>query len=140
MTTRDKVDAFLAEPRNVMVAGVRKDGRPHVTPNWFYWDGERFFVSTTRNRVKYAMFRRDPRAELVVDDSTGFRTVLVEATVEIREDLAAELPRFRAIRAKHGVRVPSDDEHLEGLTKEGRVLLAITPVKSVESWTTWGLD
>ena len=40
MTTRDKVEAFLAEPRNVMVAGARKDGRPHVTPNWFYWDGE----------------------------------------------------------------------------------------------------
>ncbi len=140
MTTRDKVDAFLAEPRNVMVAGVRKDGRPHVTPNWFYWDGERFFVSTTRSRVKYAIFRRDPRAELVVDDSTGFRTVLLEATVEIREDLHAELPRFRAIREKHGVRVPSDQEHLEGLTKEGRVLLAITPVRPVETWTTWGLD
>ncbi len=140
MTTRDKVEAFLAEPRNVMVAGVRKDGRPHVTPNWFYWDGERFYVSTTRSRVKYAIFRRDPRAELVVDDSTGFRTVLLEATVEIREDLDAELPRFRAIREKHGMRVPSDQEHLEGLTKEGRVLLAITPVRPVETWTTWGLE
>jgi PPOX class probable F420-dependent enzyme len=140
MTTRDKVEAFLAEPRNVTVAGVRKDGRPHVTPNWFYWDGERFYVSTTRSRVKYAIFRRDPRAELVVDDSTGFRTVLLEATVEIREDLDAELPRFRAIREKHGMRVPSDQEHLEGLTKEGRVLLAITPVRPVETWTTWGLE
>jgi PPOX class probable F420-dependent enzyme len=140
MTSRDKVDAFLAEPRNVMVAGIRKDGRPHVTPNWFYWDGERFFVSTTRGRVKYAIFRRDPRAELVVDDSTGFRTLLVEATVEIHEDLAAELPRFRAIREKHGVKVPADDEHLEALTREGRVLLALTPVEPVESWTAWGLD
>jgi PPOX class probable F420-dependent enzyme len=140
MTTRDKIEAFLAERRNVMVAGTRKDGRPHVTPNWYYWDGERFFVSTTRSRVKFAIFRRDPRVELVVDDSTGFRTVLVEATVEIREDLAAELPRFRAIREKHGVTVPSDDEHLQGLTKEGRVLLAITPVGPVETWTTWGLD
>ncbi len=140
MTTREKVEAFLAEPRNIMVAGVRKDGRPHVTPNWFYWDGERFFVSTTRGRVKYRMFRRDPRAELVVDDSTGFRTVLVEAMVEVREDLAAELPRFRAIREKHGVKVPSDEEQLQGLTKEGRVLLALSPVRPVESWTTWGLD
>jgi PPOX class probable F420-dependent enzyme len=140
MTSRDKIEAFLAERRNVMVAGTRKDGRPHVTPNWYYWDGERFFVSTTRSRVKYAIFRRDPRVELVVDDSTGFRTVLVDATVEIREDLAAELSRFRAIREKHGVNVPSDDEHLQGLTKEGRVLLAITPVGPVETWTTWGLD
>ena len=40
------LDAFLAEQRNLIVAGTRADGRPHVTPTWFYWDGERFYVST----------------------------------------------------------------------------------------------
>jgi PPOX class probable F420-dependent enzyme len=140
MATREKIDAYLSEPRNVMVAGTRKDGRPHVTPNWFYWDGERFYVSTTRHRAKYAIFRRDPRTQLVIDDSTGFRTVLVPGAVEIREDIAAELPRFRAIREKHGVTVPSDEEHLRGLEAEGRVLLAIAPDGPPESWTSWGLD
>jgi hypothetical protein len=32
---------FLAEPRNIIVAGVKRDGRPHLSPNLFYWDGER---------------------------------------------------------------------------------------------------
>ena len=71
-------------------------------------------------RVKYAIFRRDPRAQLLIDDSTGFRAVLVPATAEIREDTAAELPRFRAIREKHGMAVPDDDEHLRALPAEGR--------------------
>ncbi len=31
--------------RNVIVAGIRRDGRPHLSPNWFYWDGQRFYVS-----------------------------------------------------------------------------------------------
>ena len=123
MTSTDKIEAFLGEPRNVVVAGIRRDGRPHLSPNWFYWDGQRFFVSTTRGRVKYSIFRRDPRAQLLIDDSTGFRAVLVPATVEIREDIAAELPRFRAIREKHGVAVPPDQELLLALTAEGRVLL-----------------
>lgn len=92
MASADKIEAFLAEPRNVVVAGIRRDGRPHLSPNWFHWDGQRFYVSTTRGRVKYAIFRRDPRAQLLVDDATGFRAVLVPATVEIREDIAAELP------------------------------------------------
>ena len=74
------------------------------------------------------------------DDPTGFRAVLVPATVEIREDLAAELPRFRAIREKHGMRVPDDDEHLRALAEEGRVLLAITPDQPLPNWTSWGLD
>jgi nitroimidazol reductase NimA-like FMN-containing flavoprotein (pyridoxamine 5'-phosphate oxidase superfamily) len=72
MASPDKIGAFLAEPRNVVVAGIRRDGRPQLSPNWFYWDGERFCVSTTRDRAKYAIFRRDPRAQLLVDDSLGF--------------------------------------------------------------------
>ena len=61
MASTDKIEAFLAEPRNVVVAGIRRDGSPHLSPNWFYWDGERFYVSTMRSRAKYAIFRRDPR-------------------------------------------------------------------------------
>jgi len=33
MASDEKLAAFLAEPRNVIVVGVRKDGRPHATPN-----------------------------------------------------------------------------------------------------------
>jgi len=140
MASEEKLAAFLAEPRNVIVIGIRKDGRPHATPNWFLWDGERFYVSTTRPRAKYAIFSRDPRAELVVDDSQGFRCVLVPGRVEIREDAAAELDRFRAIRVKHGVAVPPDDEFLAAQLAEQRVLLAITPGGPPASWTAWGLD
>jgi len=140
MASSDKIEAFLAEPRNVVVAGIRRDGRPHLSPNWFYWDGQRFYVSTTRGRVKYAIFRREPRAQLLVDDSTGFRAVLVPATAEIRENIAAELPRFRAIREKHGWAVPDDDAHLRALMAEGRVLLAFTPDGPPSSWRCWGLD
>jgi PPOX class probable F420-dependent enzyme len=140
MTSTEKIEAFLAEPRNVVVAGIRRDGRPQLSPNWFSWDGERFYVSTTRGRVKYAIFRRDPRAQLLVDDPVRFRAVLVPATVEIREDIVAELPRFRGIREKYGLAVPDDDKHLRALTAEGRVLLAMTPDQPLSSWTCWGLD
>src|SRR5258706_2371087 len=140
MASSDRIEAFLAEPRNVVVAGIRRDGRPHMSPNWFYWDGQRFYVSTTRGRVKYAIFRRHPRAQLLVDDSTGFRALLVSATVEFREDIAAELPRFRAIREKHGWAVPDDDEHLLALTGEGGVLRAITPYTPPPTWTCGGPD
>jgi PPOX class probable F420-dependent enzyme len=140
MPSTEKLEAFLAEPRNVVIAGIRHDGTPHLTPNWFHWDGERFYVSTTRSRAKYAIFRRDPRVQLLVDDSTGFRAVMVPGTVEIREDLGAELPRFRAIREKHGMTIPGDKEHLRSLAEDGRVLLAITPAGPPSTWTAWGLD
>ena len=140
MASTAVIEAFLAEPRNVVVAGIRRDGRPHLSPNWFWWDGGLFYVSTTRSRVKYAIFRRDPRAQLLIDDPVGFRAVLLPAAVEIREDIAAELPRFRAIREKYGLAGPDDEEHLRALAAEGRVLLAITPDQPLSSWTSWGLD
>jgi PPOX class probable F420-dependent enzyme len=138
MADNDNLEAFLAERRNLILAGTRADGRPHLSPTWFYWDGERFYVSTTRGRVKYAIFRRDPRAQLAVDDPSGLRAVLIPATVEIREDAAAQLPRFRAIREKYGMKVLRDKEHLESLIAEGRVLLVITPDGPPSTWTSWG--
>jgi PPOX class probable F420-dependent enzyme len=140
MASQEKVAAFLAEPRTAILAGVRKDGRAHISPNWFVWDDERFYVSTTRHRVKYAIFRRDPRVQILVDDSTGHRAVFVQGTVDIREDLAAELPRFRAIKLKHGVESPDDETFLAELAAEGRVLLAITPDRPAVDWTTIDLD
>ena len=134
------LDEFLSEPRNVVVVGIRRDGRPHATPNWFGWDGERFYVSTMRGRAKYKIFSRDPRVELLFDDPQGFRYVALSGTVEILEDLHGELPRFRAIRAKHGVAIPPDDEFEAALAAEGRVLLAITPNGPRSTWTVHGLD
>ena len=140
MPSEDKITAFLAEPRNVIVAGTRADGRPHATPNWFYWDGAHFYVSTTSDRVKARLFARDPRAEFLVDDATGFRYVLTYGTVEIRDDLVAELPHFRAIGIKHGRDVPSDDDLLAGLQAEQRVMLVFTPDRPITEWAARGFD
>jgi uncharacterized pyridoxamine 5'-phosphate oxidase family protein len=140
MAATDKLNAFLGERRNIVIAGIRRNGEPHLSPNWFSFDGEKFYVSTMRERAKYTIFRNNPRGVVIIDDSTGFRYVRVPVTVEIREDLPAELSRFRAIREKMGVAVPPDDEFLASLRSEGRVLLAMTPDGAPDSWTIQGLD
>ena len=66
--------------------------------------------------------------------------LLKEPLSAVREDIEAELSRFRAIRQKHGLPVPDDDKHLEALAAEGRVLLAFTPDGPPSDWTSWGLD
>ena len=140
MAAPEATEAFLGEVRNVVVAGIRRDGRPHMTPNWFYWDGERFYISTMRSRAKYTMFTRDPHVQLLIDDSTAFRSVVIDGTVEIWEDLDRGLPFFRAIRSKHGRAVPDDAALKAGLEKEGRVLLVITPDRPPSEWKSWGLQ
>ncbi|MFN0029960.1 MAG: PPOX class F420-dependent oxidoreductase [Acidimicrobiales bacterium] len=133
------VEAFLAEARNAIVIGRRRDGRPHATPNWFVWDGSRFSVSTTKGRVKYRIFRNDPRVQLVVDDSVGFRYVTIDGTVSIEEDVEVNLPVFAAIRAKHGRGGQSQEELRAELIRDERVLLVITPDRPASEWPSIGL-
>ena len=70
----------------------------------------------------------------------GRTVILNPATVEIRENMAAELPHFSAIHEKYGLAELSDHEHLESLIADRRVLLAITPDGPPCTWTFWGFD
>jgi PPOX class probable F420-dependent enzyme len=131
---------FLAEPRNIIVAGIKRDGRPHLSPNFFFWDGHRFFISTTRVRVKYKIFSRDPRVELIIDDTDGHRYARVSGTVEILEDIPSNLPMDRAIREKHGWDVGTDEELAASLIADNRILLAVTPTKPPSEWSVLGVE
>lgn len=134
----DAMNTFLAEPRNAIVGGIRRDGRLHLTPNWFLWDGERFSVSTTKNRVKYRIFTRDPRVQLAIDDATGFRYVIVDGLVEVSDDVDAGLEYFRALRHKHGRAEQSDEELRAEMLRDDRVLLIITPDRPQAEWLARG--
>ena len=139
MATNEAIEAFLAEPRNAIVIGIRRDGTPQATPNWFNWDGQHFSVSTTKKRAKYPIFKRDPRVTLLIDDPEARRYVAVSGTVEIHEELQPVLHLFRGTREKHGIDTPADAEFLASLEADDRVLLVITPSGPMESWRTNGL-
>ena len=140
MATKEQITEFFDQSRNAIVGGIRRDGSPHLTPNWFSYDGEHLYVSTTTKRAKYRVFKHDPRVTILVDDAEGRRYVSVRGTVEIREDLENVLPHFRATREKVGVAVPPDEEFLEFLRGDNRVLLVITPDGPIETWTTNGFS
>jgi PPOX class probable F420-dependent enzyme len=133
------LEHFLAEPRNAILIGHRSDGRPHSTPNWFLWEGGRFFVSTTRQRAKYRIFTDDTRVQVVVDDPTGFRYIVVDGTVEWIEDIDAGLDYFQRLRSKHGRTESSRDDLRAEMERDGRVTLVITPTLAPAQWHAMGL-
>src|SRR5262245_23751029 len=40
------VEEFLSQPNVAALSTVRPDGRPHVTPVWYEYDGKEFIIST----------------------------------------------------------------------------------------------
>ncbi len=63
-----EIDAFLAEPRNGIVATLNPDGFPQLTPIWFHWEAGTVYFSTTAPRLKTRNLERDGRVSLCVDE------------------------------------------------------------------------
>lgn len=75
------VEEFLREPHVAALATVRPDGRPHVTPVWYEFDGRDFVISTFRETQKYRNVERKGFAALSIHaDEVPYRHVVVEGT------------------------------------------------------------
>lgn len=90
--------AFLTTMPNVIVATVRRDGRPQLTPNWYLWTGEELWISTSVGTAKTHNLRRDPRIVLCIDDPASGDYVQVIGTATIIEGDAVREPTIALIR------------------------------------------
>lgn len=63
----DERDAFLTAARTCRVATVGADGRPHVAPLWFVWDGAALWLNSVVRSQRWTDLARDPRVAVVVD-------------------------------------------------------------------------
>ncbi|MDA0597596.1 MAG: PPOX class F420-dependent oxidoreductase [Chloroflexi bacterium] len=75
-------EKYLAEPANMVLATIRKDGRPQLSPVWFIWQDNEFLISTTPSTAKWKNLARDKRCTGVVDAPNG-RYISVTGVVEM---------------------------------------------------------
>ena len=62
---------YLSEPSNMVLATIRSDGRPQLSPVWFIWQDDEFLISTTPSTAKWKNLVRDNRCTGVVDAPNG---------------------------------------------------------------------
>jgi pyridoxamine 5'-phosphate oxidase-like protein len=134
--TAAEVDEFLAGERTCRVATAGRDGRPHVAPLWFVWDGKSLWLSSVVRSQRWTDLVHDPRVAVVVDagvEYTGLRGVEFSGTVVAVGEVPrtatpdpqlAEPERLFADKYAGGVAVPPDGRH---------AWLRLTPEKLV-SW------
>ena len=120
------VESFLAESRNAIMATIRANGTPQLTPVWFVWDGEQFTISITTERAKYKNLVRDTRMSLCIDDVTGFGYVTAEGKVEIREQDIWEDTRKILVKYQGE---EGGAKYLERMKTEPRVLVVMKPTR-----------
>jgi PPOX class probable F420-dependent enzyme len=76
----------------VWLSSVQRDGRPHLVPVWFHWDGERIVAFSKPHARKVDNLREEPRVMLAVGTpGPEFEVELIEATAELPNRPAAEI-------------------------------------------------
>ena len=82
------VKAFLSQPHVAALATVRPDGRPHVTPVWYDFDGSEFTVASFRTTQKLKNVARKGFAALCIfTQELPYRNVIVEGTARVGSTL-----------------------------------------------------
>ena len=80
----DDLGDFLEEPRVAVLATLRRDGSPLLSPVWHRWREGGFELWIGASDVKVTHLRRDPRATLVVAESEPpYRGVEVRGEAEL---------------------------------------------------------
>ncbi len=102
MGPRPSILAALEREEVVWLSSVRPDGRPHVVPLWFVWDGTDLLVFSKPTAQKVRNMRANPRVMVAVGKpGLEFDVELVEATAELPDSPSNELLPA-AFEAKYG--------------------------------------
>jgi PPOX class probable F420-dependent enzyme len=87
-----RIGRLLRREPVVWLSTVRADGRPHLVPIWFSWDGARLLVASKPDAVKVRNVRVNPQVMLALGEAEDdFDVGLVEAVAELPDAAAAEL-------------------------------------------------
>lgn len=122
----DEARAVIAEQHRAVLATLRRDGTPQLSPVLAAVDGDgRVIVSTRQTAYKVRNLRRDPRLWLcVLPDGFFGRWVQVAGGVEILELPDAMEPLIDYYRRTMGEH-PDWDDYREAMRREQRVLLRV---------------
>jgi PPOX class probable F420-dependent enzyme len=87
----DMAHRALMDDPVVWLSSVQRDGRPHVVPVWFHWDGEQIVAFSKPNARKVDNLRDQPLVMLAVGTpGPDFEVELIEATAELPATSAAD--------------------------------------------------
>jgi len=125
------IDQRLHDELMIWLSTVRPDGRPHIVPVWFLWDGQTILIFSQLNAQKLRNLRHNLNVALALDmRNEGADIVFLEGCAELVNDpnVNATLPAFAKKYASQFVSLTP-----ESMTKEYSQAIRITPTK-IHGW------
>ena len=120
-----EIAAYLDAPYIAVVATIHRNGTPHLTPNWYRYDGQVLTLITRTDRLKYLNLQRDPRISVCMyDPPVASNDVVITGTATwndqgIWDEARRIIERYRA---------PNEvDDYVARWQSEPRVLITVAP-------------
>jgi len=96
-----QIDAVLAQAVTAKLATANpKTSQPHVVPVWFWWDGERLWISAFSSTRKVKELQLNRRCAVLVEAQPGtspLQGVLLEGSVELLAEDRGEVARLSEV-------------------------------------------
>jgi len=119
-TLTERQAELFASDNLAILATLRRDGSPQLSPVWVDWDGEHVLINTAEGRAKTKNIRRNPVVSVcVVDGDDPDNWVAITGTAELAHD-GAEAQLHEVARKYTG-------EDFSVRPGQQRVIVKITP-------------
>ena len=139
--SKELADKFL---KCILIARIATDdtnGRPHVVPVWYGWDGECLWISAYSSTRKVRNIEKNPWISVVIDTTTDHldnQAVVLEGRAELvrgpREFLREKFTWiYTRYLGEEGVLAKDPQEWIQD---PENLLIKLKP----EKITSWGLD
>ncbi len=130
--TANEIDTFLREGARIGKLGTLRDGWPYVSPVWYEWDGQAFWIIGKPLAQFVKNVKQDERAFLVVD-KTDYPYVRVN--VEGRAAVVSETwsDQWVDMTRRMTLRYIGNLEYLEARLQYPLSVISLMPQRS-NSW------
>ncbi|MFQ5874099.1 MAG: PPOX class F420-dependent oxidoreductase, partial [Dehalococcoidia bacterium] len=125
---------FLERGRVGVVATLRRDGYPQVSPVWYRYDGKSIIIWAEKDRVWVRNAKRNSRVAFSVQDQEPpFGAVVVRGRAEVTDRLdETGLDEAKKISRRY-MGEDKVDGYVEGFWPQLHTFVKITP-EAVKSW------
>jgi PPOX class probable F420-dependent enzyme len=126
-----QVDERLRGEPTIWFGSVRPDGRPHLVPVWFLWDGMSLLVFCEPHAQKIHNIQANPHVTLALEAAKdGADIVILEGTAGLipLEDATAQLPAYAA---KYNALITAFDRNFDAMLAQYCQPIRVMPTRVI---------
>jgi len=147
MSLRDKIKmsneeiaTFLQNQISIQIGTINKDGSPHLTTMWYFFDNKSFIFHTYTKSQKIINLQRDSRITVLTEAGSRYsdlKGIIVYGNAEIinGKDSLEEVIRYMEIVGEKYVKDEEGAQYIEGMKLQApkRSVVIVKPSKFI-SW------